>query len=336
MHTFIKRTRWLAGAAAMVASCWAVAQTDYPNRSITVVAPYSAGGDSDVAARNFGQSVSQALGVPVVVLNRDGASGIIGSTYVMTSPPDGYTLLLARVGSQGILPAIMPSLTKYKWDDFTFVGMLELNPYGCVVHADSEYKTFKDLVGAIKSKGAGLNYGTAGHLTSNDMGPRRLFQLLELTPKSTPTQIPYKGTGDTVTSLLAKETDFSCGSIGPFLAQIKANKLRALIITTPERIPSLPDVPTARELGYPDMEQVIGWSAIYGPPGMPDDVRKRLSDAMIQHVAKDAEWIRRTEQMGSIPYIKTPEETREFALKQHELYRSLGESLDIIDKADKK
>lgn len=185
-------------------------------------------------------------------------------------------------------------------------------------------------------KGAGLNYGTAGHLTSNDMGPRRLFQVLELTPQSTPTQIPYKGTGDTVTSLLAKETDFSCGSIGPFLAQIKAGKLRALIITTPERIPALPDVPTARELGYPDMEQVIGWSAIYGPPGMPDDVRKRLSDAMIQHVAKDAEWIRRTEQMGSIPYIKTPEETREFALKQHELYRSLGESLDIIDKADKK
>src|SRR5690606_25705969 len=137
MHTFIKRSRWLVGAVAMVASCWAVAQSDYPNRSITVVAPYSAGGDSDVAARNFGHSVSKALGVPVVVLNRDGASGIIGSNFVITSPPDGYTLLLARVGSQGILPAIMPSLTKYKWDDFTFVGMLELNPYGCVVHADS-------------------------------------------------------------------------------------------------------------------------------------------------------------------------------------------------------
>src|SRR5690606_36725947 len=130
--------------------------------------------------------------------------------------------------------------------------------------------TFKDLVTAIKEKGSGLDYGTAGHLTSNDMGPRRLFQLLVLTPQNTPTQIPYKGTGDTVSSLLAKETDFSCGSIGPFLAQIKADNLRPLIITTPEHIPALPDVPTARQLGYTDMDAVAGWSAIYFTPGMPE------------------------------------------------------------------
>jgi Uncharacterized protein conserved in bacteria len=331
MHTLIKRSRWIVGAMTMVASCWAMAQSDYPSRSITVVAPYSAGGDSDAAARNFAQSASEALKVPVVVLNKEGASGIIGSNYVISAPADGYTLLLARVGSQGILPAITPSVTKYKWDDFTFIGMLELNPYGCVVHADSPYKTFGELVEAIKTKGTGLNYGTAGHLTSNDMGPRRLFQLLKLGSGQTPTQIPYKGTGDTVSSLLAKETHFSCGSIGPFLTQIKANKLRALIITTPERIPSLPDVPTARELGVPEMESVIGWSAIYGPPGMPEAVVKRLSDVMLQHVAKDPNWIKRTEQMGSIPFIKSPEQTRDFARKQHELYRSLGESLNIID-----
>lgn len=330
MHSYLTRARWLVGAVTLVSSCWAVAQSDYPNRSITVVAPYSAGGDADAAARNFAHAATKVLGVPVVVLNRDGASGIIGSNHVVSSEPDGYTILLARVGSQAILPAIMPSLTKYKWDDFSFVGTLELNPYGCLVHADSEYKTFDDLVQAIKTRGTELNYGTAGHLTSNDMGPRRLFQMLGLSMEQSPTQIPYKGTGEAATSLLAKETEFSCGSIGNFLPHVKAGKLRTLLITTPERIPSLPDVPTAREAGYPDMEAVIGWSAIYGPPGLPENVQQRLAEAL-KAVEQDPEWRKRTETMGAIPYVKSPEETREHAKRQYELYRSLGESLNIID-----
>jgi len=179
-----------------------IVQAAYPDRPITVISPFSAGGDADLAARSFAQAASKALGQSVVVLNKPGASGVLGSSQVISSTPDGYTLLLGRTGSQAILPAIMPTNTRYKWDNYSFIGTLEINPYGCVVSAKSPYKKFDDLAQAIKNKGKTLNYGTAGRLTTNDMGPRKLFSLLNVSPENVPTQIPYKGTGETVISLL--------------------------------------------------------------------------------------------------------------------------------------
>lgn len=322
--------RLAVSTAAIVASTVAVAQGGYPNKPITLIAPYSAGGDADIAARNFAAAAQKVLGQSVVVVNKTGASGVIGSAMVVAAPPDGYTLLLARTGSQAILPAIQPTATKYKWDDYTLIGTLELNPYGCTVNSNSPYKTFDDLAKAMRSRGKSLNFGTAGQLTTNDMGPRQLFKLLKLTPDQTPTMIPYKGTGDTVMSLLGGETQFSCGSMGAFLSHIKSGALRALFITNAERMPSMPDVPTARELGLPDLEKIVGWSAIYGPPNLPADVQTKLA-ATLKTIAADPAWQAGTAQTGSISYVKSPAETKEFARQQHELYRALGESLNIID-----
>lgn len=325
-------SRLFAGAAIAATfsvSTTALAQNAYPTRPVTLISPYSTGGDADLAARGLAAAAQDVLGQPIVVLNKVGASGVIGSAQVVAAPPDGYTLLLARTGSQSILPAIEPTSTKYKWDDYTFIGTLELNPYGCVVNAKSPYKKFEDLAQAIRTKGKSLNYATAGSLTTNDMGPRQLFKLLKVTDQ-VPTQIPYKGTGDTTMSLMGNETEFSCGSLGPFLSLIKSGDLRALMVTTAERIEPLPDVPTARELGYKDMELIVGWSALFGPPGLPDDVRDKWV-SVLKTVSKDPKWLKSTAQTGSIPYVTTPEETKEFARKQHELYRSLGEQLNIID-----
>lgn len=326
-------TRHLAGWACVamaVAAAPAMAQSAWPSRPITVIAPYSAGGDADLAARNFAAAAQKALGQTVIVMNKVGASGVIGSAQVVAAPPDGYTLLLARTGSQSILPAIQPTTTKYKWDDYTFIGTLELNPYGCMVSTKSAYKTFEDLVKAIKTNGKKLNFGTAGTLTTNDMGPRQLFRLLKLSPEQTPTQIPYKGTGDATLSLLSGDTEFACGSMGPSLSHIKSGALRGLIVTTSERLKDLPDVPTARELGYAEMEKIVGWSAIFGPPGLPKDVRDRLVGAL-KVIPNDPAWLAATAVTGSVPYVTSPEETREFARTQFELYRALGEQMHIID-----
>ena len=326
--------RLLSAATAAAMAAWspasALAQGAYPNRPITVIAPYNAGGDADLAARNFAAAAQKVLGQTVLVVNKTGASGVIGSAQVVSAAPDGYTLLLARTGSQAILPAIQPTSTKYKWDDYTFIGTLELNPYGCAVNAKSAHRTFDDLVKAIRAKGKSLNFGTAGQLTTNDMGPRELFRLLKLNAEQTPTMIPYKGTGDTVQSLLAGETDFSCGSMGPFLGHLKAGTLRALMVTTAERMAGLPDVPTARELGYTDMERIVGWSAVFGPARLPAEVRERLVAAM-KTIAADPAWQSGTAQTGSLPYVKSPEETRDFTQGQYQLYRTLGEQLGIID-----
>lgn len=317
------------GAGVLTAGT-AIAQDNYPNRPITVVAPYSAGGDADLAARNFSAAAQKFLGQSVVVLNKTGGSGTIGSASVIGAAPDGYTLLLGRTGSQAILPAIQPIKTKYGWEQYTFLATLELNPYGCLVNAKSDYKTLKDLTDAIKTKGKGMNYGTAGLLTTNDMGPRLLFKLLKVTGDQQPTEIPYRGTGEAAQSLLAGQTDFSCGSLGSFLGFVQGGLLRPVMVTTSKRIASMPDVPTARELGYAEMEGIVGWSAILGPPNMPADVRAKLV-AAIGKIAKDEAWITGTGRTGSVPYVLSPDETKDFMRKQYDLYRSLGESLGLIN-----
>lgn len=318
----VAMTAWMGAVAAQ--------QAPYPNRAITLIAPYSVGGDADMAARNFAPVAQRVLGQSVVVMNKTGASGIIGSAFVIAAPADGYTLLLARPGSQSILPAIAPKITKYKWDDFTFIGLLELNPYGCMVNAKSPYRTFDELAKGLRERGNKMNYGSAGTLTTNDLGPKQLIKLLNLGSQA-PTQVAYKGTGEATTALLAGEIDFACGSIGTFVPQIKAGTVRALMVTTPERVASLPDVPTAREIGLPDMEKIAGWSGVYGPPNLPAEVVHRLSQA-IEAAGKDAAWRRATESAGSIPYTRAPADTRDYAKGQYDTYRSLGESLDLIDK----
>lgn len=308
----------------------AMAQDKYPSRPINLIAPYSAGGDSDLAARNFAAVAQTYLGQPVVVHNKPGASGIIGSQLVLQSPADGYTLLLARTGSQAILPAVAPSNTKYKWDDFTFIGMLEINPYGCMVKANSPYTNAEQFLNGLKTKGKAMNFATAGVATTNDMGPRLLFDILKL-GKNAPQQIPFKGTGEATAALMAGQVDFACGSMGPFMALVKNGDLRTMFITTPERIKDLPNVPTAREVGVQDMEKITGWSGIFAPSRMPPQMVEQLWKAL-QEVGKDQKWRRATEQAGSIPYIVGPDETKRFIKGQFDAYESIGKSLNMIDK----
>jgi tripartite-type tricarboxylate transporter receptor subunit TctC len=303
----------------------------YPSKPITLVSPYAAGGDADLAARNFAAAAQKTLGQPVIVVNRPGASGVIGSASVVAAAPDGYTLVLARPGSQSILPAIMPTRTKYKWDEYTMIGLLELNPYGCFVKAN-KFKGYADFSANLKSRGKQMNFGTAGSLTTNDMGPRQLFKMLNL-GENVPTQIPYKASNEAMVGLMSGDIDFACASIGTFLPLVKNADLLALLVTTPTRVSVLPDTPTARELGLNDLERIVGWSGVFGPANLPADVQSKLQQTM-KAVAADAAWIAATEKIGSVPYVKSPDETRAFARDQFQLYRSLGESLKLIDKAE--
>lgn len=328
MNYQIKFSSAIAFIFFAISNSWG--QEIYPNKPINLIAPYSAGGDSDLAARAYSAYAQVSLGQSIVVVNKPGGSGIIGSEFVRRAAPDGYTLLLARPGSQSILPALAPENTKYKWDDFTIVGILELNPYGCAVRNDSPFKNFEDLSNALKTRGTKLNYGTAGVATTNDMGPRLLFTLLNLGDK-VPQQIPYKGTGEATSALLAGQIDFSCGSIGTMLSLIKDGQLRALLVTTPNRYKELPDVPTATELGVADMGQIIGWSGIYAPIGLPKPVLDKLVQNLLE-LDKNPGWRNATERIGSIPYIKGPKEATEFAKRQYETYLNLGKRLNIIDK----
>lgn len=317
----------LGALAASLLPAAANAAEGYPSRPVQIVTPFSVGGDSDFAARNLSAVLPRYIGQNVIVVNRPGASGAVGSEVVRKAAPDGYTLLLSRVGSHAVLPALKPDLG-YKWNDFTFLGLLELNPYVCAVRAETPYRTMADLVGAIRKSPGKLKYSTAGIGTIHEMGPQMLFDALKI-GKDAALQVPYKGGGDAATALVGGHVEFGCSNIGTVLGFIKAGQLRALVTTTPERFREIPNVPTAREAGYPFLERIIGWSGLYGPPKM----NPRLIafwGRTLKKVAADAQWVSATERIGSVPRILSPEDTAKFVKDQFETYDRLGKTLGIV------
>lgn len=327
----IRATMWrpLAAATWLVASL-ALAGTSaaqgYPQRAVTLVTPFSVGGDADLAARNLAAVAQQYLGQPLVVLNRAGANGAIGSQYVKDADPDGYTLLMARVGSQAILPALQPSLA-YRWDDFTFLGLLELNPYVCAVPQKSPYRTLSELIAAIRAKPGVLNYATTGPATVLNLGPQLLFDVLGVSATAA-MPITYKGSGEATLAALSGQVDFVCTNYAPISGPLHDGRLRALVTTTPQRLQSLPDVPTAKEAGFPQLEVITGWSALYGPPRMaPQAVRKWAE--VLRGVSSDRAWNDGTRRLGSVPDVRAAGPTREFVQAQVQVYEKLGRATGI-------
>jgi tripartite-type tricarboxylate transporter receptor subunit TctC len=315
----------LLGAAAAFAAPITAAQ-EYPNKPITLIAPYAAGGDSDASGRNLSAVAQKYLGQPVIVQNVVGASGTIGSQRVRTAPADGYTLLVARGGSQAINPAL-DSSTPYKWNDFTFLSLLDFNPVACVVKGDSPYKTMKDLLAALKSEPGKLNYATAGPGTTQHMAVEILLKTAGL-PSNSAVQIGYKGGGEATQAILTGTVQFLCNNLPTLGGQLKAGTMRGLMTTTAERLKEYPDIPTARELDLSAMEDVMGWSGLYGPPGMPKDVVDKWVEAL-KKIAQDPDWLKGNASFGAIPAIRSPQDTEKFAREQFELYTRLGTALGL-------
>jgi tripartite-type tricarboxylate transporter receptor subunit TctC len=298
----------------------------YPDRPITLIVPFAAGGDADLAGRNLAAAAHGLLKQPIVIINKAGASGSIGAQQVKTESTDGYTLLVARVGSNAVLPALQKNLS-YKWNDFTFIGLLELNPVVCVVHPASSYKTLDDLRRALKAQPGKLNYSSSGVGTILHLGVQLLFQTFGV-PGDAATHVPYKGGSEAALAVMSRTVDFSCGNLTSEIALIKGGSLRALVVTTPKRLKDISDVPTAREAGYPQLEAIVGWSALYGPPKMNPVALAKWTE-VLQRVANDPLWIAGEENIGGIPRVLPPPETEAFVADQFKVYEQLGKQLNL-------
>ena len=290
--------------------------SDYPNKPITLVAPYGPGGASDLSARLIAGAAPRYLGQPVLAINKTGAAGVTGSNFVVNSKSDGYTLLSARVGSQMGVPAMNKTIP-YKWDDFTMLGLIEINPFVLTVNPKSGIKTFAEFEAKIK-KGEEMTYSSAGvgtllHIAvavmSNAMGAD--FDKL--------THVPYKGGGKARAAVVAGQVDFSFQNLSAVMGALESGQLTALVVTMPERQSVIPNVPTAKEVGYTELEKIIGWSAIYGPPNLPNDVVNKWTDTL-QKLKKDNAWLKMTKGLGNIVNIMTPEETKAFVGAQYKSY----------------
>ena len=315
--------KWIKAAAGLLCAAMMVAliplsatAEDYPKRPVTIVAPYGPGGASDLSARMLAGAAPKYLGQPILAVNKTGAAGVVGSNFVKNSAPDGYTLLSARVGSQMGVPAMNKTIP-YKWDEFTMIGLIEINPFVLVVNANSEYKTFADFEKKIKAGGE-LTYSSAGvgtllHIAaavmSNSMGAD--FQKL--------THVPFKGGGKARAAVVAGQVDFSFQNLSAVAGAIEANQLRALVVTTTDRQQIIKDVPTAKEVGYPDLEKIIGWSAVYGPPGLPKNIVDKWVD-VLNNMKKDRAWNRMTKGLGNIVTIMSPDETKSYVGAQYKIF----------------
>ena len=315
------------GVGAIASFACGATAAEYPKKPITLVSPYGAGGNADLAARSLAAVAQKYLGQPLLVVNKTGAGGITGSSFVIDAKKDGYTLLLARIGSQAVAPAMNPN-TPYKWDDFTFLGVIETNPYTCVVRTSSPIKSFNDFTRAIKERPGALSYAATSVADGSVVFPVTIAKNLKLGGDSM-VKIPYQGGGAQVAAVLGGQVDFACNGVSPFISGIKGGQLRALVVSTKTRIPEAPKAPTAAEVGMPNLEGLNGWSALYGPPGLPQQIVDKWAD-VLQKVKDDKEWVDLVTKRGSVPEIMSPKDTKEFVKAQFTTFRTLAQELGIF------
>lgn len=326
------RRRLLAALAAPVLAGPALGAraAAYPDGPVTIVAPFSAGGAADIAARTLAAHAAPHLpnpGASLTVENRVGASGAIGTQHVQRARPDGLTLLLARVASAAILPAT-DTRTPYAWDAFTMLGLLDENPFVVAVAADAPWRSLGELLAALRERPGQVTFATTGPATILDLGVRKLFAAGGL-PIDAGVALPHRGGAEAVAAVIGGQAQFIGNNLSDTLAAITGGQLRALAIGTSERLALLPNVPTALEAEVPDLAQINGWSALFGPPGLPGPVVAAWGGVMAA-LRDDRAWLAATRRVGSIPRLLGPEETRAYVGAQVALYRDLARRLGVI------
>ena len=286
-------------AAAVLALTVGAAHGQYPNRPVKLVVPWPPGGAVDTLGRLIAQTVSEPLGQPIVVDNRPGAAGAIGSDAVAKAEPDGYTLLM---GSTTVI-SINPALQKlpYQPSDFAPVTMVAFVPHMLVTNIDTPAKTLKEFVAYVKARPRQISYASAGPGTPHHIAGEMFKSMAGIDML----QVPYKGTGPALTDLLAGRVQFMSVEAIAALPHVKAGKLRALGVATPVRNALAPDVPTVAEAGYPGFE-VTAWYGVVAPRGMPKDAAAKLAGA-ISKALETSEFRDRLAGMGATPVGGSPE-----------------------------
>jgi len=302
MNPITRRT--LLAMSTLLFSAGLAAQ--YPNKPIKIIVPYPPGGTSDILARALTPGLTAALGQTIVVENKPGATGNIGADFVAKSPADGYTLLLADIGSLAIAPSVLPTLSFDPVKDFAPVIMVAYSPHLLVVHPSVPAKDLKELVALGKSKPDSLNFavsgiGGANHLAGIDFAQRAGLQW---------TYIPYKGGSQALTDMVGGQAQVMFNGMLATYPFVKDNKLKVLAISSAKRFSSAPDIPTVAESGYPGFE-TGSFQGIVAPANTPKEVVARLH-AEITKVLGSPEMKERLDKAGAELRPQSPEQFGQF------------------------
>jgi tripartite-type tricarboxylate transporter receptor subunit TctC len=293
----------------------------YPSKPIRIVVPFPAGSATDTITRILGQSVSAAVGQPIVVDNKAGADGAIAGAEVAKAAPDGYTLLMATNSPMAVAPAMKKVPPYDPVADFTPITDIGRYTFFLYVNAEQPYKTFRDMVAYAKANPGKINYATGNTTGIMSFGQMNALAGIDMT------HVPYKGEPQAVTDIIAGRVQLLWATPTTGLAHLKDGKLRALATNLKSRSSVLPDVPTMAEVGIPQYS-VVSWAALYAPAKLPREIQLRLNkefhDAM-----KRPEVIALMDKQAFPMTPSTPEELGTFTKAQLEAYRAILKSIGV-------
>jgi tripartite-type tricarboxylate transporter receptor subunit TctC len=274
----------------------------YPLKPVRLIVPFPPAGGNDVFARLLAQKLSEAWKQQVLVENRPGAGGNVGTEFAARAAPDGYTLLLGHTGTLAINPALYAKTGYDPQRDFAPISLLASAPLVLVVHPGTAIHTVGDIVAIARAKPGELNYASSG----NGTGSHLSGELLQVLAGIKLTHVPYKGTSPAITDVIGGQVPMMFSVIPTALPQIRAGKLRAIAVTGVARMPQMPEVPTVAESGLPEFESTLAYG-ILAPRGTPESVLAEIH-AQIARIAASREYRERIEFEGAVPIEGTPAE----------------------------
>ncbi len=276
----MRNSHYLAGIILALATGTTLAQA-YPSRPIRMLIPFTAGSAADVIARALEPAMRERLGQALIMDNRGGAGGNIAADIVAKSSADGYTLLMATIGTQAINVSLYTKLSYHPQRDFTPIALVGDSPNAMVVNPSVPVKSVKDFIALAKSKPGVLNYGSSGAGTTVHLAGE-LFSVMTGTKM---VHVPFKGAAESLTALISGETDLQFASLSSAIPLIKSGRLRALGITSPKRSASIPELATIAELGLPGYE-AVAWFGIVGPAKLPANMVATIHKATLESLGQ--------------------------------------------------
>ena len=299
------KTRMLLAAtvcvAAIVHSPGAAAQA-WPAKSVRLVVPFPPGGSTDIVARIVAQKLGERLGQSMVIENRGGAGGTLGAAQVAKAAPDGYTLLVASTSTHVVAPGVYPKLEYDPVKDFAPIGLMAVSPYLLVVNPALPAKSVKELVELARKQPGKLNYASAGVGSTTHLA----MEMLKAASNTYMLHIPYNGNGPAGTAVIGGQVEILFGSLPALLPHAKGGRVRALAVGTLVRAPSMPDVPTVAESGYPGFDASL-WLAVMAPAGTPQPIIDRLHKELVT-VVQAADTRDLLDKAGAEPLTSSPAE----------------------------
>jgi tripartite-type tricarboxylate transporter receptor subunit TctC len=299
------RARWLAGlvSAFILSSVLATpaAAQPYPSRIVKLIVPQTPGGATDVFARKIGQLLSEKWGQPVVIENRAGAGGVVGTEVVAKSAPDGYTLLVTYAGSQAINPSLYPKIPFDSVKDFQTIATLASTPFVLIVSPKLPAKDLAEYVALARARPDALTYASSGNGSVNHL----LGEMLKTEAGIKMLHVPYRGVAPAITDVIGGQVDSAFSSVPSVLQMVQTDKVRALAISSAKRVAAAPEIPTIAESGFPGFD-VNPWWGILSPAGIDVTIVRKINED-VANILRTKEMIDFLAAQGAEPLITSPE-----------------------------